>query len=349
MGSDGGTTPVDTRGSDHVRPVREYASHVVKGCEADRITTVEPTGTGQNHVVHKVSYIDPAGVPRAVVVRVASSNRARDRDAAEREATAIRMVQRLAAPVLHDFQTDSEWFDAPVMCLDFVDGVQRAPNDWKDFEQLGSVVAPIHALPVSDVRGWLPEVPTLAGYLQARVDKIDERMPWVRDPLPMSIQDRIRRARMLVDEVVNAALAADAFAGQQGLVLLHGDVAGGNIVWAPDPVLIDWEYARLGDPADECAYIFVQHDVTEEQRAAFWRGYGQGSDPSLEHVVSRTRWWEPITILGSAMFWTQLWTQRVGADAAGVGSTSRPREQNYYQANTVQRLNRFERLLERRG
>lgn len=344
MGSDARATPVD-------RPVMEYASHVVKGCAAERITRVEPGGTGENHVVYKVSYVDSGGAPRAVVIRVATSHRARDHAAAEREATAMRMAQGFAAPVLQDFRAESEWFDAPVMCLDFVDGEQRAPRDVQDFERLGSVVAPIHALPVSDVPGWLPAVPTLTGYLQARVDKIDQRMPWVREPLPMTIQDRIRRARMLVDDVVSAALAGDAFGGEQALVLLHGDVAGGNIIWAPDPVLIDWEYARLGDPADECAYIFVQHDVTEEQRTAFWRGYGEGCDSgaSLERVVSRARRWEPITILGSAMFWTELWTERLDADAAGVACTSAPREQKYYDANTVQRLDRFDRLIGFRG
>lgn len=34
-------------------------------------------------------------------------------------------------------------------------------------------------------------------------------------------------------------------------------------------MLIDWEFARLGDPADEIGSMFGQHELSEPQRQAF--------------------------------------------------------------------------------
>ena len=43
----------------------------------------------------------------------------------------------------------------------------------------------------------------------------------------------------------------DAFA------LLHGDLVAANVLWPPGggPVLIDWEFHRMGDPAEDLAYL----------------------------------------------------------------------------------------------
>lgn len=81
----------------------------------------------------------------------------------------------------------------------------------------------------------------------------------------------------------------------EALVLHHGDLGPGNILW-PGPVLIDWEYTRLGDAADEIAYVFDQNGLTPLQRDAFWRGYRP-----TESVPGRVPWWEPVTLLGSAL------------------------------------------------
>ena len=138
----------------------------------------------------------------------------------------------------------------------------------------------------------------------------------------------------------------ESFGTDDRLALLHGDVAGGNILWAPHPVLIDWEYARLGDPADEVAYIFGQHGLNAAQRAAFWRGYQQRtpSQERLQHLVHRASWWEPGTLLGSALWWLERWSRRVDADAAGgVVDPSAPKPASYYLERAILRLDRFDR------
>jgi aminoglycoside phosphotransferase (APT) family kinase protein len=272
--------------TDDLHQIRAYATHVVADCSADRIKDVQPFGMGENHAVYRLSYLDPDQQAKDVVVRIASSDRARDPAAAGREATALKKVGGFVAPLLHDFSCDSEWFDAPVMCMDLVEGVQRAPREAQEFERLGHSVGRVHEVPTQDLVEWLPDEPTTRGYLETRLAKIAEKRPWIRDPLPVTVQDRLRRALATVEEVVEEARRAESFTTNESLVLLHGDVAGGNIVWTPDPVLIDWEYARVGDPADEIAYIFAQHDCTPEQRTMFWRGYEQSRDRdrAREHV-----------------------------------------------------------------
>jgi aminoglycoside phosphotransferase (APT) family kinase protein len=333
--------------TDQGRQVRAYAAEVVPGCSADRVTGVNRFEAGENHDVYGLSYLAPDGRARQVVVRVASSARARDCQAAEREAVVVRKVQGLAAPLLHDFRCQSSWFDAPSMCMEYVAGVQRGPLSPDDCERLGSVVGQVHELSTEDLPDASQGPFTLAEYLDSRLTKIAERAPAIRAPLPAAVQRRLEGALSLVSQRRRRALRSDCFQTAESLVLLHGDVAGGNILWTPGPVLIDWEYARLGDAADEVAYIFNQNDLTEEQRGAFWRGYAQSCQSArhVDYVMDRVQWWEPITVLGSAFFWVDLWSQRADADAAGYVDDSVPKEQEYYREHTTRRLERFEQLV----
>jgi aminoglycoside phosphotransferase (APT) family kinase protein len=333
--------------TDQGRQVRAYAAEVVPGCSADRITDVNRFEAGENHDVYRLSYLAPDGRARQVVVRVASSARARDCQAAEREVVVLRKVQGLAAPLLHDFRCESNWFDAPSMCMEYVAGVQRGPTSPDDCGPLGSVVGQVHELSTDDLPDASQGPFTLAEYLDSRLTNIAERTPAIRARLPTAVQRRLEGALPLVAQRRRAALSSDCFQTDDSLVLLHGDVAGDNILWTPSPVLIDWEYARLGDAADEVAYIFNENDMTEEQRGAFWRGYAQSCQSArrVDYVMDRVHWWEPITVLGSAFFWVNLWSQRADADAAGYVDDSVPKEQEYYGEHTTRRLERFEQLV----
>ena len=333
---------------DTERRVREYVCAVFPDLSADCIAQVYRLDAGENHDVYRVSMLAPETAD--VVVRIATSERARDCGLAQREAQVLEKVRGLAAPGLHDFRCASAWFDAPTTCMQFVDGAQRPPRDAEDVERLGVVVGAVHALTVDDLDGWVSPNLTLAGYLDARIARIDERLLWVRDPLPIDVQRRLRRARSMLDEARMGARNCDAFQRGERLVLLHGDVAGGNLLWSPTPVLIDWEYARMGDAADEVAYIFNQNELSEPDRLAFWRGYLQGPGPEHKgQLAERVKWWEPVTVLGSAFFWVQSWSRRATADQIGGADPSAPREQEYYADHTVRRLERAEALLEALG
>lgn len=319
-------------------------------CEQDRITAVRRFDTGDRHVVFKVSYVETAGGQRDVVVRIALSNDDDERTNAMREASVLAMVQGIAGPQLHDLHLDSPWFSAPAMCMQFVSGDQRSFTDASstDLEQLGAVTAAVHRLPASDLVGSVPGAADATEYRRARVASILETMCWVRDPVPASVQHRLLRAARSMRESVERVRALASFATDERLVLLHGDVSPGNVIWGVEPVLIDWEYARRGDPADEIAYTFSQNGLIAAQRDAFWRGYGAGfgAEQPVELVIDRVRWWEPVTLLGSALWWVERWVRRVEADAAGGVDPSAPREVSYYLDNVLERLDRLDVLVQ---
>jgi thiamine kinase-like enzyme len=150
---------------------------------------------------------------------------------------------------------------------------------------------------------------------------IDVQIPSVRDPLPAAVQDRLHLAHSRTSELV-----ARSRGGGDPLVLLHGDIADGNILWCPGPVLIDWEYARIGDAADELGHVFSQGGFNERQRAAFWRGYGDDS------VRERVGWWEAVSLLGSTLWWVERWS---------------PGTRDHYLEQALRRLARLEALLTR--
>jgi aminoglycoside phosphotransferase (APT) family kinase protein len=330
------------------RAVRGYVSAVVSGCSPDRITHVRRLPPGENHDVYAVSLL---GVdPNRVVVRIATSERARDCATAEREAAVLTLVHGVSAPLLYDFRCASGWFDVPTMCMQFVEGDQRPPRDADEVTRLGSAVGGLHALPSEQLTGWSDTKVTLGAYLDARVIEIGEKLRFVRDPLPAAAQRRLWRVGTSVEELLGRPEIRAAFESRDRLVLLHGDVAGRNIVWTPAPVLIDWEYARVGDPADEIAYVFNQNDLDESLCGHFWRGYeaGRGGDASSA-LLDRVRWWEPVTVLGSALFWAQSWRRRLMADEAGDTDGGAPREQGYYREHTMLRVERAELLLHQLG
>ncbi len=189
---------------------------------------------------------------------------------------------------------------------------------------------------------------SIESYAEDRLRSILSGLAWVREPLPASIRARLNAAADVVARAFDARRLADSFRTGESLVLLHGDPAGENILWAPDPVLIDWEYARLGDPADEIAYLFDQNGLTAQQREAFWRGYRHGSSVAqLSDVADRASWWEPATLLGSTLWWVERWVRCCDAEAAGGVDPAVSRERDYYFDRLIRRLNRLDSLLAR--
>lgn len=327
------------------RRVVAYARAVVPGCALARTVEVRQLPPGENHEVYVAVFGAPGFDRTSVVVRVGSSQRARDCATAGREAAVLASLGGVGAPRLYDFRCSSEWFEVPTMCMQFVDGQQRPPATAADFLSLGVVVGRVHDHSV-DPGAWDDTPATGTDYLASRVEKIGVRLAVIDDHLPSAVTARLRRAAGLTNARLRRALQLGVFRADDPLVLLHGDVAGGNILWSPEPVLIDWEYARIGDAADEIAYVFSQNDCTEAQRRAFWRGYGDASTHSRSDLVGRVRWWEPVTVLGSAFFWAELWARRADADAVGRAATSSLKEQPYYRDRTLPRLDRVEALLE---
>ncbi|MEO6350050.1 MAG: phosphotransferase [Candidatus Limnocylindrales bacterium] len=184
-------------------------------------------------------------------------------------------------------------------------------------------------------------------HAEGRLRHILHGLPWARDPLPAWLRARLRHAADAIGSGWDTRRDAESFRTDETLALLHGDIALGNVLWGPNPVLIDWEYARLGDPSDEIAYLFDQNGLAAPQRDAFWRGYRAriSSEARLAPVIERVNWWEPLTLLGSTLWWVERWVRRADADAAGSIDPAVPREAGYYLDQVVRRLDRLEPLL----
>jgi thiamine kinase-like enzyme len=119
-------------------------------------------------------------------------------------------------------------------------------------------------------------------------------------------------------------------------------------LWTPEPKLIDWEYTRLGDPADEIAYTFDQNSLSDPQRRAFWAGYRRsaGTRSNVDDVMSRVNWWLPVTLLGSALWWAERFVRRTELDTHGGSDPALAREPEYYLGHVASRTRRLPALLE---
>ena len=114
-------------------------------------------------------------------------------------------------------------------------------------------------------RGWLwwwPQSATsLADYRRARAEDAERTLAGGPDA------GLARRA---------LALALPGAADPHPFRLLHGDLVEANIVWGPDgPSLVDWEFWRLGDPAEDLAYLVEINGMTDALTAALLQGYAQ--------------------------------------------------------------------------
>jgi aminoglycoside phosphotransferase (APT) family kinase protein len=323
--------------------VRAYVCRVIAECSADGILSVNRLVPGENSAVYRVTYQDPRGDVNEALVRLGPRGVA-GRLRAEREARVLEKVGGLAGPKLYDFSPDVPGFDRPVMCLEFLSGAQPdlAGVGREDLERLGRLVQWLHAQPVDDLRDWAPSGIGLSGYVQERWrEHLASRLGAIRDPLPSRLQERLNAAVAAVAGSVEELEGLSSVGGDR-LVLLHADISGANLLWVPEPLLIDWEYARLGDPADEVAYLFTQNALLEPQQEAFWRGYSEGlTDVQVGSIAQRVRHWEPITLLGSVLWWLDAWSRAEAANVTGRSDPVPARERNYYLEQAVARLDRF--------
>jgi aminoglycoside phosphotransferase (APT) family kinase protein len=328
--------------------VRQHVTSVVSGCEYGRVDEVQQFATGERHHVFKVSYADASGSHQVVVVRVGAADETRDCAFAEREARVLDLVAGRGAPRVVDFRCSSEWLEAPTLCLTYMPGLTKplATLARSDAEALGRTIGGVHRVDVGPLGGAAGEPMPRAEYLARRLEQaVTSRVPALIEHVPVGLDGRIERASEAACQRVEAAMATTA-SDHGALVLLHGDPGEENVIWGPSPVLIDWEYARLGDPADEIAYTFVQNALDASRRESFLRGYRVvvGDGPSAE-TEARVATWEPLTLLGSALWWVERHVRRVAADRAKADDPSTRRSAEHYLRNATERLDRFERSL----
>lgn len=138
-----------------------------------------------------------------------------------------------------------------------------------DARRLGAVVAAAHAVAGSGEGGlwwWSTPAHTLAMYRAGRA--ADATAALAGSPgagLP---------ARAL-------AVALPASGGDGPFRLCHGDLVAANVVWGPGgPALVDWEFWRMADPAEDLAYLIGVNGLPPSVAAAVLEGYGDPSMPA---------------------------------------------------------------------
>jgi aminoglycoside phosphotransferase (APT) family kinase protein len=174
-----------------------------------------------------------------------------------------------------------------------------------DARRLGAVLAGVHGLVRADRGGvWWWDAParSLAAYRAARAADAAaalEGTPYAGLP-----------ARALRRPLPGPG-------GPEPFRMAHGDLVAANVVWGPEgPALVDWEFWRMADPAEDLAYLIAVNDLPARAAAAVLDGYG------VPGMAARVAGWTAIAALDAAG-----WYLREGMDAAAAPALARARRE----------------------
>jgi len=127
----------------------------------------------------------------------------------------------------------------PLIVMSFLPGAPQAPTGQDDAwaEQLASAMVDFHAVPLERMPKDFPREGTPA----ERLARVLDRDPEVRDPL--------------WDRVASTLTRIAAHVESNPPVLIHSDFWFGNTIWQEGRLtgIIDWDGARIGDPARDVA------------------------------------------------------------------------------------------------
>jgi aminoglycoside phosphotransferase (APT) family kinase protein len=222
-----------------------------------------------------------------------------------REIAVLRCVGETLGPRLLAAEISPDRFGSSVTCLEYVDGA--AVPRWHGVARaasLGSALRSLHALPPPRFADSLPienRVGNLSDHYQWRVHYEIARRRQSLPSAPEWVDAAIEKGQRAIQANYQAAARSGAFSCAE-TSLLHGDAAGNNVLWRStrSPVLIDWEDARLGDPAEEIAYALSENRLPPDARTALLDAYVTGEPAAF---LARVQAWMPLVALGSSLWW----------------------------------------------
>ncbi len=142
---------------------------------------------------------------------------------------------------------------------------------------LGAVLRAVHEARRAGEGGlwwWAEPATTLAAYRAARVRDAEAALAGTRHA-------------GLAPRAAAATPPPGPEGGPDPFRLLHGDLVEANIVWdGASPALVDWEFSRMGDPAEDLAYLVEVNGVPPTLVAALLRSYGP---PAMDRRVDAWR------------------------------------------------------------
>jgi Ser/Thr protein kinase RdoA (MazF antagonist) len=174
-------------------------------------------------------------------------------------------------------------------------------------ERLGSCLAWVHGHQRESYMIW----PSLESQFGTRADLYHDRLATLRRYQSVKW---LADAGTLLDRLADATLRANAGWQERDFSLCHGDLSIGNLLWEGDALaLIDWEFARDGDPAEDIAYLVSEQNLPPDQVAELAEGYvGADGDP---WAFARLPAWLPLVALDAALWWADYHLAH-GADPA---------------------------------
>jgi len=169
-------------------------------------------------------------------------------------------------------------------------------------ERLGEALAWVHRHERDGYMIW----PSLDPRSGTRADAYRARLaPLRRYRSVAAATDAARRIAAL--EAIAADLPPENGWHDTSFALIHGDLSPGNILWEGDNVhLIDWEFARDGDPAEDLAYLIAEGRLTPDSFSDIAEAYvASDGDP---WALARVGAWLPLVTLDAELWWADWGT-----------------------------------------
>ncbi|MET9297214.1 phosphotransferase [Streptomyces sp. NPDC003077] len=177
------------------------------------------------------------------------------------------------APVRFEADEDNP-LGTPYLVTGYIPGRERPSQAWDDrlltahvrqmarlhgriHDRRGPIgAAPGDAPPARETPGSASPHPSPARPGVSLTDDLADGLSWWREARPDVLADP-EVSRLLPRVVAFVGAAAPAFARLERFVLVHGDLVVPNVLvdGAGRPRYIDWEWAEIGDPAQDLAYI----------------------------------------------------------------------------------------------
>ena len=177
-----------------------------------------------------------------------------DVPALEWQGLAFAHEAQLNAPTPVALDQEGAWFGSPALLMDAAPGrPDLAPRDRSAFvREVASTMAAIHGADATGASGAL-----------LRVHSVDE---WER---PATTPEGLL-SRTLAGHVLDAVAGSLASADNGGIVVNHGDLHPGNLLWRRRRLsaVVDWSGTRLGPRWWEVAYFRMEAAVLTDVRVA---------------------------------------------------------------------------------
>jgi len=241
------------------------------------------------------------------VIRVSLLEKSRT----EREYNALKSIESLnIAPRAYILDTSGKFVDEDFSVIERLPGTHIMRYiSVEDARTIARMLSKLH-------RKKYPRFGQIDGKLQegSLYDALTERMGWVsyefdkleeeitRNNKPADLKQSILPTLVRLNEALDEiCLKNKQFFSGSSFSVVHGDLRQWNILRHPKGIsLIDWELARIADPAEDIANLFVNSYISESCKKVFMKAYlGGRTDKSLE---KRIKVYELLQIMGIA-YW----------------------------------------------